>query len=357
MVGLPYPVTIAQGSLDHLAEIVRAASPGARVAIITDANVGPLYGERAATQLGAGTSPLTMASGERFKTRDTWASLTDQLLTLGFGRDTIIVAIGGGVVGDIAGFVAATYMRGVSFVQVPTSLLAMVDASIGGKTGVDTPAGKNLVGAFHQPAAVVIDPAVLNTLPAEHFRAGFAEILKHGVIADASYFDRARAFAEHHALDGREAVSELTALIERSVAIKASIVARDEKEAGLRKVLNFGHTIGHAIEAASKYGLLHGHAVAIGMVFEARIAERLGVAAAGTAQAVAEACRAARLSTALPDVAAAVLLEFTRSDKKVRGGKAEYALPSRVGSMAGEGAGWAVLVEDTLVMEVLSNRA
>ena len=357
MVGLPYPVTIAQGSLDRLAEIVRAAFPSHRVAIITDADVGPRYAEGASKQFGAGTATLMTSSGERHKTRETWASLTDQLLALGFGRDSIIVAIGGGVVGDIAGFVAATYMRGVPYVQVPTSLLAMADASIGGKTGVDTAAGKNLVGAFHQPAAVVIDPDVLKTLPADHLRAGFAEILKHGVIADAAYFESARAFAEHHALDGRNGVRVLTALIERSVAIKASIVTRDEMEAGLRKVLNFGHTIGHAIEAAAGFGLLHGHAVAIGMVFEARIAERLGLATAGTARTIEQACGAAKLPTALPDLPLATLLEFTRSDKKSRDGKAEYALPARIGAMAAGERGWSIPVEDTIVTEVLSKMA
>jgi 3-dehydroquinate synthase len=233
----------------------------------------------------------------------------------------------------------------------------MVDASIGGKTGVDTAAGKNLVGAFHQPSAVVIDPDVLKTLPADHLRAGFAEILKHGVIADAAYFESARAFAEHHALDGRNGVRVLTALIERSVAIKASIVTRDEMEAGLRKVLNFGHTIGHAIEAAAGFGLLHGHAVAIGMVLEARIAERLGLATAGTARTIELACGAAKLPTALPDLPLATLLEFTRSDKKSRDGKAEYALPARIGAMAAGERGWSIPVEDTIVTEVLSKMA
>lgn len=353
MVALPYPVTIAQGALDQLRDVVRAATPTHRIAIITDADVGPRYASRAQERLGPNTATFTIPAGEQHKSRDTWASLTDQLLAAGFGRDTTIVALGGGVVGDIAGFVAATYMRGVPVVQVPTTLLAMVDACIGGKTGVDTPAGKNLVGAFHQPAAVLIDPVVLKTLPPDHLRAGFAEIVKHGVVADAEYFERARAFAERWPLTGREGLAELTALIEGSVKIKASIVSRDERESGLRKVLNFGHTIGHAIEAAMRFEMPHGHAVAIGLVAEARLAEHLGLAPAGTASAIERVCRAAELPTSLPAIPVATLLEFTRADKKARGGRVEYALPLRIGAMAGGDRGWSVPVEDASVREAL----
>ncbi len=353
MVGLPYPVTIAQGSLDRIADVVRSATPAHRVAIITDSEVGRHYASRAQERLGSDTTTLTIPSGEQHKTRETWASLTDRLVAGGFGRDTTIVALGGGVVGDIAGFVAATYMRGVPVVQVPTTLLAMVDASIGGKTGVDTPAGKNLVGAFHQPAAVLIDPALLQTLRADYLRAGFAEIVKHGVVTDAEYFQRTRAFAERWTAGGHDGLEELTVLIEGSIRIKASIVSRDERESGLRKVLNFGHTIGHAIEAATQFQILHGHAVAIGMVAEARIAELLGIAAAGTASAIADVCRAAELSTSVPDIPVATLLEFARADKKARGGRVEYALPIAIGAMAGGDHGWSVPVDDTTVRKAL----
>ena len=356
MVELPYPIVIRPGALDGLVDVVRSASRANRVAIVTDRNVGARYAKRVARLLAA-ASTLTIPAGERNKTRKTWATLTDRLLADGFGRDTTIVALGGGVVGDVAGFVAATYMRGVPCVQVPTTLLAMVDASIGGKTGVDTRHGKNLVGAFHQPAGVVIDPTVLKTLPAEHIRAGFAEVIKHGVVADAAYFGSARDFVEHWKLNGRDGIVELTALIERSVAIKAAIVSRDEREGGLRKVLNFGHTMGHAVEAAAKYRMLHGNAVAIGQVFEAQLAERLGIAARGTAQAIEQACKAAGLPTAMPKASPTSLLKFTHADKKARGGKVEYALPSRIGAMAGENSGWAIPVEDTLVREMLSKSA
>jgi 3-dehydroquinate synthase len=354
---VPHPVTIAPGALENLAESVRGAGPGHRVAIVTDDVVAKLYGPRVTALLAAqGASVLAIPSGEQHKTRETWAQLTDEMVAQGFGRDTTVVSLGGGVVGDIAGFVAATYMRGVPIVHVPTTLLAMVDASVGGKTGVDTPAGKNLVGAFHQPSAVVIDPLVLETLPIEHLRAGFSEILKHGIIADASYFERAADFAEDGQLSlGKGVRKELTALIARSVEIKAGIVARDEREAGLRKVLNFGHTIGHAIEAATRYATLHGQAVAIGLVAEARVAEKLGVAKTGIAGTIVRVCQAAGLPTSLPSVPVETLIEFTRTDKKARSGRVEYALPKKIGQMANADRGWTVPVEDTIVLEALSS--
>ena len=354
MVALPYPVVVAPGALDRIAHYVQAATPGHRVVIITDSEVGPRYAKRVTAALATHRAEvLTIPSGESHKTRGTWASLTDQLLSKGFGRDTTIVALGGGVVGDVAGFVAATYMRGVPVVHVPTTLLAMVDASVGGKTGVDTPAGKNLVGAFHQPVAVVIDPLVLQTLPVEHLRAGFAEVVKHGVVADADYFERVSAFGKHLPLASQQSLPELTAIIERSVEIKAAIVTRDERESGLRKVLNFGHTIGHAIEAATQFETLHGQALAIGLVAEARLAERMGVATSGTASVIERTCRAAGLPTTMPAIPFETLLGFTHADKKVRAGRVEYALPTRIGEMAGAERGWTVPVDDTVVREAL----
>ena len=339
-----------------LPDAVRAAGASRRVAVVTDSEVGPRYGAGVMELLGLTDDTMfTIASGEEHKTRETWARLTDDLVQRGFGRDTTIVALGGGVVGDLAGFVAATFMRGVPVVQVPTTLLAMVDASVGGKTGVDTPAGKNLVGAFHQPSAVVIDPRVLRTLPVEHLRAGFAEIVKHGVIADAEYFEQSRRFLSGTALSSSADLEALTALIRRSVEIKSSIVARDERESGVRKTLNFGHTIAHAVEAATDFRTLHGQAVAIGMVAEARIAERLGIGARGTAAAIESVCSAAGLATAPPDVAVDALLGFTRVDKKARRGRVEYALPARIGAMAGEREGWTVAVDDDTVRAVLTS--
>jgi 3-dehydroquinate synthase len=351
-----YTATIEEGALDRVGDVVRAHAAAHRYAIVTDSNVAPLYAGRVCDALGADRTHVeVIPAGEEYKTRDSWASVTDAMLAAGMGRDTTVIALGGGVVGDLAGFVAATFMRGVPFVQVPTSLLAMIDASIGGKTGVDTPAGKNLVGVFHQPAAVLVDPSVLATLPPVQLRAGLAEALKHGVIADAGYFESVARFAARlgaRALAG--AGDELTELVARSIAIKAAIVLRDEREGGIRKTLNFGHTLGHAIESCSAYRILHGEAVAMGMVLESELAERLGVAESGTAGAVHAAVQQSGLPVARPAALAADdVLRATRSDKKARAGHVEYALPSRIGAMAGEDRGWALPVEDDLVRDVL----
>lgn len=354
VVALPYAITIEPGALEKLGSIVHSATPRHRVVILTDEHVAKLdYARRAAAAIGGEPMVVTIPPGEQVKTRKTWSDLTDTLLDARFGRDTTIVSIGGGVIGDLAGFVAATYLRGVPFVQVPTTLLAMVDASIGGKTGVDTQHGKNLVGAFHPPVAVVIDPLVLATLPVEQLRAGFAEIVKHGVIADQEYFRNVAAYVDHGRLGERHELAQLTSLIRRSVEIKASIVAQDERESGLRKVLNFGHTIGHAIEAASQFRMLHGEAVAIGLVTEARLAERLGIAVDGTARGIEGVCRAAGLPTTMPSIPVDVLLEFTRADKKGREGKVEYALPKSIGQMAKGPKGWTFPIDDDRVREAL----
>lgn len=351
---LGYTVSVARGALDELGGIVARTAPAHRYVLITDEHVGPLYAGRVRRVLGTtATVPLTIPPGEAQKTRARWAELTDAMLAAGCGRDTTVIALGGGVIGDLAGFVAATFMRGVPVVQVPTSLLAMIDASIGGKTGVDTPAGKNLVGAFHQPAAVVVDPDVLDTLPAPQLRAGMAEAIKHGAIADAAYF--AALCDALPALLADVRAPEMLDVIARSIAIKCDVVRRDEREGGLRKILNFGHTLGHAIEAESDYRLLHGEAVAIGMVLESALAERVGVAERGTAERVAAAVRHAELPAARPHgQAPARLVARTHGDKKARAGAAEYALPLRIGAMAGAHDGWSVRVDDPDVLAVLA---
>jgi 3-dehydroquinate synthase len=291
-------------------------------------------------------------SGEAHKTRDTWARVTDGLLEAGCGRDTTVVALGGGVVGDLAGFVAATFMRGVPVVQCPTSLLAMIDASIGGKTGVDTAAGKNLVGAFHPPAAVLADVETIRTLSLPQRRAGLAEAIKHGVLADADYF--ARLDADLPALLDAEPSATLDA-VARSVEIKAEVVRADEREHGRRKTLNLGHTLGHALEHVSGYALLHGEAIAIGMVLEARIAERLGVAEPGTAQRIRELLERAGLPVQRPAALPVdAIVDATRLDKKARQGRVEYSLPARIGAMAAADSGWSLPVDDQLVHEVLA---
>ena len=352
-----YDVAITPGALDHVVEIIRRVAPGHRYALVTDSNVGPLYAERVARQFGTGEVVVcSVPAGEAHKTRDSWAAITDTLLDARFGRDTTIVSLGGGVVSDLAGFVAATFMRGVPVVHVPTTLLAMIDASIGGKTGVDTPAGKNLVGAFHPPAAVVIDPQVLDTLGLAELRSGFAEAIKHGVIADERYFEfldehAARLLAEDPAERDQ---GGLARVIGESVRIKADVVATDERERGARKTLNFGHTIGHAIEHASGFALRHGEAVAIGMVVEAEAAERAGIAERGTAERIRRAVERASLPTRRPpSLDSAVIMAATVSDKKSRAGAAEYAVPSRIGTMAGVESGYAVRLPDALLLEVL----
>jgi 3-dehydroquinate synthase len=315
-----------------------------------------LYAEQLEHQFPRGTcQTFTIDAGESYKTRETWAELTDQLLAHGYGRDSAIIALGGGVIGDLAGFVAATFMRGVPVVQVPTTLLAMIDASIGGKTAVDTPTGKNLVGVFHPPAAVISDPQVLDTLPLRELRAGFAEAIKHGVIANGPYLDAVVSGASTLLGAGAARSDSMVSLIVPSIEIKADIVSRDEREEGLRQVLNFGHTIGHAVELVSGYSLLHGEAVAIGMALESRLAERIGLAQKGTTATIIKALQSTGLPTTLPTgLEGSTMIEVMRSDKKGRSGGIRFALPLRIGAMAGADTGWTVSVEDDQLREVLA---
>ncbi|HMI56934.1 MAG TPA: 3-dehydroquinate synthase [Gemmatimonadaceae bacterium] len=348
-------IRISHGVLGEAGAIARELAPAHRYAIITDSNVGPLYAKTVRAQLEKGSADvLTIPAGESNKTRETWARLTDQMLAKRYGRDSAVIALGGGVVGDLAGFVAATFMRGIPVIQIPTTLVAMVDASIGGKTAVDTPAGKNLVGAFHPPAAVLVDPQLLATLPLREMRAGFAEIVKHGVIADDVYLREVASSVPEMLSAGGSVSDRMLSLIVRSVEIKAGIVSRDEREEGLRKTLNFGHTIGHAVELVSGYSLLHGEAVAIGMALEGRLAEHIGVADSGTAATISEALQSAGLPTDLPpDIESDEVIEAMKADKKGVSGKTRFALPLRIGAMAGAETGWTVSVSDDQLREVL----
>jgi len=316
--------------------------------------VAPLYAEAAAAALEplAPSRLFTFAAGEWNKNRDIWAQLTDEMLGAGFDREAAVVAVGGGVVGDLAGFVAATYLRGVRCVQVPTTLLAMIDSAIGGKTGVDTPFGKNLVGAFHQPAAVVADVATLGTLPPVQLAAGMSEALKHGVIADAEYLEA--LIAERDGLRARQPEALLPA-VRRSMEIKAGIVAEDARESGPRAVLNFGHTVAHALEALQGYEMLHGEAVAVGMLAEARLGESIGVTETGVAEEVRRALEAFELPLApASDPDPEAMLEVMRRDKKNRGGTVRFALPKRPGEMArGPSGEWTVGAPEDAVREIL----
>lgn len=351
-----YDILIGRGLLAELPALLARHCAAERYAVIADSHVSTLYGEAAVTALraaGHDAEILTFPAGELNKTRETWAALTERMLAARFGRDAAVVALGGGVVGDVAGFVAATYLRGLPWVAVPTTLLAMIDASIGGKTGVDVPEGKNLIGTFHQPCVVVADLEVLGTLAPAQLAAGVAEAVKHGVIADADYF----AFLERE----RDAIAAkdpaaLERVVVRSVEIKSEIVAADEREAGRRSVLNFGHTIGHAVEATSKFAVPHGEAVAIGMACEARLAERVGVAERGTADRIGQLLEAYGLPLEPPTaVPADDLLAAMRGDKKNRAGAMRFALPRAIGAMHGSAErGWTVAVAEDIVRQLLA---
>jgi 3-dehydroquinate synthetase len=255
----------------------------------------------------------------------------------------------------MAGFVAATYCRGVPYAQVPTTLLAMLDASVGGKVGVDTPQGKNLIGAFHPPAIVVSDPVTLMDLPAAEYRAGFAEAIKHGVIADAKYFDWIETHVSGLVARSRETLVDL---IRRSVEIKAEVVSADERESGRRAILNAGHTVAHALETESGFQLAHGEAVALGLLAETRIAEQMGIARAGLSERIASLARALGLPTALqgPRDLTRLTQALTR-DKKNRGGTIHLALPEDLGRMHAANGQWTVPVDSTMIMEVLVQRS
>lgn len=347
---LAYPVHVGHGLLSSLPALVPSLASAHRIAVISDEIVAPLYAGRIAAALGEDRSTLiAIPAGEEHKTRATWAGITDALLEARFGRDSVLIALGGGVVGDVAGFVAATYLRGVPVVQVPTSLLAMVDASIGGKTGVDTAYGKNLVGAFHPPLAVVADLDTLQSLPVLERVNGLAEALKHGVICDASYFELVAATDI--------AAASWQGLVIRSVAIKTSVVAADEREHGIRKTLNFGHTIGHAVEQLMEYRVPHGACVAFGMLVETRIAITLGLCDPALEGQLETAIERFGLPTGLPGIlTAAAIVDATLSDKKARSGAVEYALPARCGAMAGAERGYGTAVPREVAIAALQNQ-
>ncbi len=356
-------VELSPWLLDQVGAIAHRAAPAHVYAVITDDNVGPIAAPQVVGSLRhfaphARVLLRAIAAGEAQKTRESWGALSDWLLGERCGRDTTIIALGGGVVGDLAGFVAATFMRGVPVIQVPTSLLAMVDASVGGKVGVDTTHGKNLIGAFHQPAAVVIDPTVLQTLPREVLRAGFAEVIKHGVIADASYFAHAAELGRRLLSTPPAEVSwqseEVLDLVARSVAIKAEVVQADERESGRRQILNFGHTVGHAIEACLDFGIMHGEAVSIGMVAEARIAAALGLARPAVVTELVQVLTSLGLPVHLPQgLGAPATLSAMSSDKKAKRGRLVFALPVAIGSMAGAESRYGIPVDDSVVIEAL----
>jgi 3-dehydroquinate synthase len=327
-------VVVATGAFERVPRLLLRTYPDRHLVIVSDARVGGLYGRRLARELGrsgARASFLSFPQGERSKTRAMKARLEDRLLAAGVGRDAVIVALGGGVTGDLAGFVAATWHRGVPVVQVPTTTLAMIDAALGGKTGVDLPAAKNLVGAFHQPDVVIADVRLLRTLPARTFRAGLAEAVKIAAALDEDLFASLERWVG--AIEGRDE-RRLARIVARCLELKGRIVVSDERDAGRRAVLNFGHTAAHALEAATGYRIPHGEAVAIGLVAESRLAERLtGFQPAATGR-LAALLRALRLPTEAPrGLSVARLGRAMVRDKKTRGAIVRCVLPERLGRM------------------------
>jgi 3-dehydroquinate synthase len=331
-----YPIYVGNGALARLGKDCKKLNFTRRCAVITDSNVAPLYAETALANLKeAGFDPVLISfpAGEKSKSLKHVSAAYDQLAAQRLERKSFIVALGGGVTGDLAGFVAATYLRGIAFVQIPTTLLAQVDSSVGGKVGVNLPAGKNLVGAFHQPRVVLCDLAALKTLPEREFRAGLAEVIKYGIIYDAPFF----AVLERHLdkLLGRDEKA-LGKVVARCCEIKAEVVGQDETETGLRAILNFGHTIGHALEAITKYGkLLHGEAISIGQVAAARLSTRVLNFPEKDADRIERIFHRAGLPVTWPlkpdDFES--MLRAMRLDKKVTTGEIRFVLAERIGKV------------------------
>jgi len=350
-----YDVVVAAGALDRLGEHCRRAAPAHAYAVISDSRVAEHYAGRALDSLrasGALAELFTFPAGEWNKTRETWSALSDQLLDAGFGRDGVVVALGGGVTGDLGGFVASSFMRGVPVVQVPTTVLAMVDSSVGGKTGVDTRSAKNSIGHFHHPSLVLIDPRLLSTLAPFQRNSGLAESVKMAAMRDASLFE----WLEEHAetlVAGDDAA--LAVLIERSVALKANVVAEDPEESGVRAILNFGHTAGHALEALSDFSLLHGEAVAQGARLETRLGEAIGLTDPGTADRLETLLRRCDLPEDYDrDLSGRRILEAARVDKKARAGVLRWSLPARIGESArGPEGSWTHEIDASICEETL----
>ncbi len=332
-----YDIAIASDGLQQLGDWMQPLNLGKKVLLVSNPMVFRRYGEQAIASLTAAGFQVThclLPIGERYKTPASVQKIYDAALVQRLERSSTIVALGGGVIGDMAGFAAATWLRGISFVQVPTSLLAMVDAAIGGKTGVNHPQGKNLIGAFHQPRLVLIDPQVLKTLPPREFRAGMAEVIKYGIIWDAELFNQLEAAKR---LDQQRYLAPelLQAILSRSCQAKAHVVSKDEKEAGLRAILNYGHTIGHAVESLTGYRLVnHGEAVAIGMVAAGQTAVEMGLWDQTSADRQRVLIQKAGLPIAIPaSVAIQNIVDSLQTDKKVLSGRVRFILPTQIGQV------------------------
>jgi len=329
-----YDIEIGAGILRTIGPKMKALGLGGKTGVITNDTVGPLYGAVVMDSLrDAGFDPvlLVIPDGEEYKSLP-WAShLYDRLLSMRFDRKCSLVALGGGVIGDLTGFVAATYMRGIPFAQVPTTLLSQVDSSVGGKTGVNHPLGKNMIGAFYQPVHVCADVTTLNTLPMAEFLSGMAEVVKYGVIRDGDFF----SYIEQNmaAILSKEP-DAVCHVIKRSCEIKAEVVGKDERESGLRAILNYGHTVGHAVEALTNYtGYRHGEAVSIGMVVAARLAHGMGLCGRDALGRVEALLSALGLPVKMPSMPAESVLSAMSIDKKAEGGKVKMVLPTKIGDV------------------------
>ena len=327
-----YPIHIGAGLIDR-AELYRPYLAGGSAAIVTNEVVAPLYLARLRRALaGVRLTEVVVPDGEQAKAWPTLETVFDALLAARCGRDTLLVALGGGVVGDLAGFAAAIYQRGIAFLQVPTTLLAQVDSSVGGKTAINHARGKNMIGAFHQPCAVVADVATLDTLPDRELRAGLAEVIKHGFALDAPFVEWLEQNVEKLLARERAALSRA---VKRCCELKAGIVAADERETGVRALLNFGHTFGHAIEAGTGYGTwLHGEAIAAGMVMAAELSRREGLIGTAEVARVRGLLRRAGLPVEGPGLAPERLMELMAVDKKAAQGKVRFVVLEAIGRAA-----------------------
>jgi len=347
-----YPIHIGAGLLTD-AGLIAPHLDQLRVAIVTNSTVAPLYLQQFSEALRAlGVEPISivLADGERYKDWATLNRIYDALIEGRCERKTTLIALGGGVVGDLAGFAAATYMRGIPFIQVPTTLLAQVDSSIGGKTGINHPLGKNMIGAFYQPRLVLADTAVLASLPPRELSAGLAEVIKHGLVRDEGFVAWLEQNVEKLLACDAQALAHA---VRRCCEIKAAVVAEDEREAGVRALLNFGHTFGHAIESGLGYGKwLHGEAVAAGMAMAADLSCRMGFIAQADVDRVIALLKRARLPTAQPGIAPGRLLESMAADKKTEAGKLRFILLDRIGAASIRAEVPAGLLQQVLAISV-----
>lgn len=323
------PIWIGEGASERLGALLDAHQIGERRFVVSNPTIWRLHGERITGALGR-VEPILVPDGERFKNLQTVSRIYEALIRAGADRGSVIIAVGGGVLGDTAGFAAATFLRGITLVHVPTTLLAQVDSAVGGKVGVNHTLGKNLIGAFHQPAAVVIDPLLLGTLPRREFRSGLYEVVKYGVIASADLFDRVlRGTASIFA---RDPAVLMPAIVE-SCRIKADVVSKDERESGLRRILNYGHTVGHALEAVTKYRRFrHGEAIAYGMIAAADLAMARGALSEVDRQAIGKLIAQLGPLPPILDLSIPDVLDVIRRDKKVVDGKLHFVIPIQIGA-------------------------